>query len=348
MSVGLIYHEDYGSLHVPFFPKPWMEGFECPERASLTMRRLEEVGLLSEVERFTPHQASKGDLLKVHSPYLYDVVKELSKFERGEVGSSSLTSKDTFKLACLAAGGAVKAVEVVAEGKCRQSIALVRPPGHHAGWGCASGLCFFNNVAVAVRRLQDMDVRRVLILDVDSHPGDGTAQIFYSDPDVFVLSFHEYDLEVAGRGWIGEEGSGNGRGATLNVPLPPGTNGRTYIWAFERVFFNVADFFKPEFIVVSLGLDAHYADPVGNMRLQALDYNEIAGQIVSVAEEYCKGRVAFILEGGYNLLALPLSVAAVLSRLTERRVEYYDRIEVEGKPPSSVKQLVNMLLDRFP
>ncbi|MBS7247101.1 MAG: histone deacetylase [Candidatus Jordarchaeales archaeon] len=347
MSLTLVYNELYGSLHVPLFLKPWMESFERPERVSLTMCKLRGYGLLEYLNVVSPHPASKEDILSVHSPYLYDLVRELSKFERGEVGSSSFTSKDTFRLACLAAGGAIEAVDLVLEGKCRSSLALVRPPGHHAGQSHASGLCFFNNAAVAVKSLQRRGVRKVLILDVDSHPGDGTAQIFYSDPSVLVLSFHEYDQEVAGAGWLDEKGYEKGEGYTINIPLPLGLRGKPYLWVFERVFHNVAEWFKPDFVVVSLGLDTHYDDPVGNLFLQALDHAEITGHILSIADEYCRGRVSFILEGGYSLLALPLSVAAVISRIVDSKIEYYDEIERGGSPPQHLKRLVASLLDRI-
>lgn len=347
MSLALIYHELYGSLHTPVFLKPWMESFERPERVSLTMRRLREYGLLELLDVVSPRPASKEDILSVHSPYLYDLVRELSGFERGEVGSSSFTCKDTFKLACLAAGGAIEAVEAITRGECRHSLALVRPPGHHAGISHASGLCFFNNVAVAVRWLQRRGIKKVMVVDVDSHPGDGTAQIFYSDPSVLVLSFHEYDQEVAGAGWLDEAGYGEGENYTVNVPLPLGTRGEAYLWAFEKVFYDVAEWFKPDFIVVSLGLDTHYDDPVGNMFLQSLDHAEIAGHILSVADEYCRGRASFILEGGYSLLALPLSVAAVISRIVDAKIEYYDSVERGGSPPQTLKQIVGYLLDRI-
>ncbi len=313
----------------------------------MTMYKLREYGLLEFLDVVSPRQASKEDILSAHSPYLYDLVRELSRFERGEAGSSSFTSKDTFRLACLAAGGAIEAVEAIMEGRCRRSLALIRPPGHHAGQGHTSGLCFFNNVAVAVKRLQRRGIRKVLILDVDSHPGDGTAQIFYSDPSVLVLSFHEYDQEVAGAGWLDENGYGEGEGYTVNVPLPLGIRGKPYLWVFERVFHGVAEWFRPDFIVVSLGLDTHYADPIGNLFLQALDHAEITGHVLSVADEFCKGRVSFILEGGYSLLALPLSVAAVISRIVDSKIEYYDRIERGGAPPQSLKRLVTSLLDRI-
>ncbi|MEM1658539.1 MAG: histone deacetylase [Candidatus Jordarchaeales archaeon] len=347
MSLTLVYHELYGVLHSPFFTKPWMESFERPERVSLTMRRLKEYHLLEHLEVVSPRPASKEEILSVHTPYLYDLVRELSNFERGEAGSSSFTTKDTFRLACLAAGGAIEAVSAIIEGRSRRSLALLRPPGHHAGLSHTSGLCFFNNAAIAVKYCQCKGIKKVMIVDVDAHPGDGTEQIFYSDPSVLFLSFHEYDQEIAGAGWVDEAGYGEGEGYTINVPLPLGVRGEPYMWVFERVFHCAAEWFKPDIIVVSLGLDTHYDDPVGNMFLQALDHAEITSHIITAADEYCRGRVSFILEGGYSLLALPLSIAAVVSRIVDAKIEYFDEVERAGPIPRDLKSFVNSLVDQI-
>jgi acetoin utilization deacetylase AcuC-like enzyme len=342
MKLGLVSHRAFEEMHVPEVTRPWMEAFENPSRIKLTREYLKNSGLLENpnLKIFECKPATREDIVRIHSPYLFDVVSELSGLGYGEVGSSSFVVKDTFKAACLSAGGAILAVRQVCEGEVETAFALIRPPGHHAGIGHSEGMCYFNNCAVAVKWLQEKKrVKRVLILDVDTHACDGTSQIFYSDPTVFCLSFHEYGMETIERGWLEEIGSGEGKGYNINVPLPLGTWGNAYIWAFEQIFPEIIRDYKPEMLVVSFGFDTHYSDPVGNMNLQAEDYAQLTRIILQLAKEVCKGKATFILEGGYSLLALPLSIAAVISTILGTEIKYYDKIPQPEKIPQIVKNV---------
>ncbi len=342
MKLGLISHRDFEAMHVPEVTKPWMEAFENPARIRLTREYLQNSGLLDNenLKFFKCEPASREDITRVHDPYLLEVVRELSRLGYGEVGSSSFVVKDTFRTACLSAGGAISAVEEVSKGSVETAFALIRPPGHHAGTGHAEGMCYFNNCAIAVRWLREKrKVKRVLILDLDAHPCDGTSQIFYSDPSVLCLSFHEYGMEALERGWLEEIGSGEGEGYNINVPLPLGTWGNAYTWTFEQIFPDTVREFKPEMLVVSFGFDTHYSDPVGNMNLQAEDYARITRVILQLGKEVCGGKIAFILEGGYSLLALPLSVGAVISTILNTKIDYFDKVSRPKKIPQSVKDI---------
>lgn len=342
MRLGLISNKAFEELHIPEVTRPWMEAFENPNRIRFTREYLYDSGLLDNqnLKSFDCKPAIREDIIRVHSPYLFDVVGELSRLGYGEVGSSSFVVKDTFKAACLSAGGAISAVEEINKGSVETAFALVRPPGHHAGVGHSEGLCYFNNCAIAVRWLQEKKkLKRILILDLDAHACDGTSQIFYSDPTVLCLSFHEYGMEAIERGWLEEIGSGEGEGYNINVPLPFGTWGNAYLWAFEHIFPEVIRDFKPEMVVVSFGFDTHYSDPVGNMNLQAEDYAKLTRIILRLGREICREKISFILEGGYSLLALPLSIGAVLSTIINTEIKYFDKIRKPEKIPRTVKDV---------
>ncbi len=342
MRLGLVSHRAFEELHIPEVTRPWMESFENPNRIRLTREYLSNLGILDNqnVKSFDCKPAIREDIVRVHSPYLFDVVDELSRLGYGEVGSSSFVVKDTFKAACLSAGGAITAVNEVKKGSVETAFALIRPPGHHAGVGHCEGLCYFNNCAVAVRWLQGKrNMKRILILDLDAHACDGTSQIFYTDPTVLVLSFHEYGMEAIERGWLEEIGSGEGEGYNINVPLPFGTWGNAYRWAFEQIFPDVLRDFKSEMLVVCFGFDTHYSDPVGNMNLQAEDYAQLTRIILQLGKEVCGGKIAFILEGGYSLLALPLSIGAVVSTILDTEIKYFDKISGGEKIPKIVRDV---------
>jgi acetoin utilization deacetylase AcuC-like enzyme len=192
-----------------------------------------------------------------------------------------------------------------------------------------------------VRYLQEkLGVKRIMIVDWDAHPSDGTSQIFYDDNTVLVVSFHEYDFEHGERGGIQEIGYGVGEGYNINVPLPLGVAEDCYLDVFVNFVEPLAKSFNPDLIVVSAGFDAHFADPVGNLNLRSRTFFRLSGEILRIAKRVCGSRIVFVLEGGYNLLALPLSVSAVLYSLTGVEVEFYDDIGV-FKTPSKKKRKIN-------
>jgi len=200
----------------------------------------------------------------------------------------------------------------VAEGKVRNAFCAVRPPGHHATKSQAMGFCLLNNVAVAARYVQARHkLAKVLIVDFDVHHGNGTQATFYDDPTVFYFSVHRSPF-YPGTGSADQQGAGKGLGTTLNVPLPAGAGDGDFKRALDGELVPAARRFKPDFVLVSAGFDAHKDDPLGGMRMTAAGYAELTRIIKAIAEKHCGGRLVSMLEGGYDLEGLAASTEAHL------------------------------------
>jgi acetoin utilization deacetylase AcuC-like enzyme len=200
------------------------------------------------------------------------------------------------------------------EGKAENAFALLRPPGHHATPNQAMGFCLFNNVAIAAEAARRLGAERVLILDWDVHHGNGTQDAFYARSDVLYVSSHQYPL-YPGTGAPTEIGVDQGKGFTVNCALPADQGDADYGAVFHDLFLPVCREFKPDIVVVSAGFDAHRADPLANMRVTERGFSAMCSQLVALANECCGGKIALMLEGGYALDALALSVHACLEVL---------------------------------
>jgi acetoin utilization deacetylase AcuC-like enzyme len=217
--------------------------------------------------------------------------------------------------AYLAAGGALAAVDAIQSGQVDHVFCAVRPPGHHAEAGRAMGFCLFNNVAVAARYVQKKHgLKNVLIVDWDVHHGNGTQHSFEEDPSVLFFSTHQYP-HYPGTGRATERGKGSGEGFTINVPMEPGQGDDEYRAIFLKYLVPVAEKFKPEFVIISAGFDAHKDDPLANMCLTEEGYSELTRIVAGIAKRHAGGRILSSLEGGYNLSALAASVDAHIQAL---------------------------------
>ena len=305
------------SLHRMPFPKPHLESFENPLRFQMAERYLEQSGVLSEMIRVTAPRATLKDPLLVHSPYLVNTVELMSEIGSGQLGEAAYASPDLLRAALLTVGGAMKGVDMVLAGEVKHAFVLMRPPGHHASTSNPMGLCYFNNVAIATKHaLQNETIRRVAIIDFDDHHGNGTSEIFYANPNVQYISFHEYDFENFGLGHYEELGYGDGKGTNINIPLMETSPDISYESAIRRIMIPALKSFKPDLIMVSAGYDAHYADPVGNMDIDSRTFWRFGREIDKIINTTnAKGSV-WVLEGGYNPFAIGPSIHASLEGLS--------------------------------
>jgi acetoin utilization deacetylase AcuC-like enzyme len=196
-----------------------------------------------------------------------------------------------------------------------RAIGLVRPPGHHATISRAMGFCLFNNAAIGARYAQaKYGVERVLIVDWDVHHGNGTQEIFWTDPSVFYFSTHQYPY-YPGTGAANERGAGKGEGFTLNIPLRAGTPARDHVRAFIDALHEIERKFPPDLVIISAGFDSKHGDPLGGLMLEDTDFSEMTKELLRIAEKHAAGRVVGLLEGGYNLSLLGGSVKSHVTAL---------------------------------
>ncbi len=266
------------------------------------------------LERCSCEVAPEEVLTAVHSPDYLDRLREMSAAGGGYLNADTGLNEHSWDAALLASGAAVGAVESALSGTA--AFAVARPPGHHAGAGYGMGFCLLNHAAVAAGYARSQGLERIAVLDWDVHHGNGTQDIFYADGDVLYLSVHQSPF-YPGTGAAGEIGEGDGRGRTVNVPLPRSSNEEDYGSVFEGVFFPVLREFRPEVIIVSAGFDAHAADPIGGMGLESESFGRFAARIASLAREIDAAPPALVLEGGYDLGALAESVAATIKGVSE-------------------------------
>jgi acetoin utilization deacetylase AcuC-like enzyme len=267
----------------------------------------------------TPAADVDLDLLRaVHTDGHLRSVEQAARSGGGWIDADTYCTPRSYEVAIRAAGAAVAAVDAVCGGSSRTAFGLVRPPGHHATRAQAMGFCLFNNAAVAARAAQRGEgLERVAIVDIDVHHGNGTQDVFYDDPSVLYCSLHQWPL-YPGTGRAAETGEGRGVGGTVNVPVPPYTDGDQWLAAFDEVVLPALHAHRPQLLVVSAGYDAHRADPLAQLRLTEETYRAVAERLEAVAGEHAAGRSVWLLEGGYDLEALAGSVGASLHVLAGR------------------------------
>jgi acetoin utilization deacetylase AcuC-like enzyme len=268
-------------------------------------------------EVVAPREATREQLARVHD---LEYIKKINETAGTALAldPDTYTSADTHEIALLAAGAAVDAVERVVGGEHQRALALVRPPGHHAERGRAMGFCFFNNVAVAAAHARTLGISRVAIVDYDVHHGNGTQHIFEDDLQVLYASVHQYPY-YPGTGAADETGTGAGSGFTVNVPVEAGAIDEDYRLVFGEIIVPVLRQFQPDLLLVSAGFDAHGSDPLGQMRLSTSAFAAMTMELRQVAEECCGGRIACVVEGGYDLRALEESLVSVVEVLAAER-----------------------------
>ncbi len=279
-----------------------------------------------------PREAAPEDLVRVHDARFIDELLGL----RGRslnLDPDTYVSEASVEVALLAAGGVVALVDALLEGETSLGVALPRPPGHHARPSQAMGFCLLNNVAIAAAHARARGVARVAVVDFDVHHGNGTQEIFATDASVLYLSTHQFPF-YPGTGALEEAGLGEGKGFTVNVPLTAGGGDAVYRAAFDRVVAPVLEAYAPDLLLVSAGFDAAARDPLAEMNVSAQGFGYMASVLARQARASAKGRMALVLEGGYDLGALE---AGLLAAIRGAAGESFGGVESDPDEPDVVR-----------
>ena len=273
---------------------------ERPARFDILEPRLDSFG----AERIETKPATRDEIAYVHNPKLVSALEKVCREQAPGIIDYAPTyvTPSSFQDALLAAGCVMACTRAVWSGEAKNAFAIVRPPGHHAEPERAMGFCIFNNVAIVARDLLTQGAERVAILDYDAHHGNGTQAAFLNDERVAFLSTHQWGI-YPGTGWI--EDVPHAKKRIVNVPLPAYAGDKVFEQIADRLFVPLIQSFKPQMILISVGFDAHWNDPITTLGLSTAGYFMLAKKVVALAEEHCDGKIAFVLEGGYD----PVNVA---------------------------------------
>ncbi len=289
---------------------------ERPERLGAVIEgsRLAEVA--DALVPLEPTAAPLELVERVHPAAYLSHLKRISEAGGGRLDADTAVSAGSWNAALLAAGAGLTAISALQRGAGEAAFCAVRPPGHHATRDESMGFCLISNVAVAAMALADQG-ERVLILDFDAHHGNGTEAVFFDDPRVLFVSFHQWPL-YPGTGAAHDLGVGDGYGYTMNIPMPPDSTGEHYLRAFDELVAPRAYAFAPTWLIISAGFDGHRDDPITDLGLSSGDFSLLTRRALDLVPV---GRRLVMLEGGYDLQALTLCTGAVLGAMAGRDVQ---------------------------
>lgn len=305
-----------------FYPEGHHEHYEeghpeRPERVEAILTALQNEGYWEPYPKIVPVGISDELLKSVHSAAYLNLL-EMTCRRAGHLDMDTYTTPGSWELARQAAGGAAALASYIWEGKAQRGFALTRPPGHHATHGQGMGFCLMNNISIAAEYLiQTYSARRLAIIDLDLHHGNGTQDIFWSRDDVLYISTHQAPF-YPGTGRLEDIGEGKGEGWTANFPLPLGSGDNAFITIMDELILPLLDQSNPQMLLVSYGFDAHWMDPLGQLLLTANGYGNLIQKLCAWADENCEGKISLFLEGGYDLKAASACSLAVTSALIGR------------------------------
>jgi len=274
---------------------------ESPRRVKAIHEILSDASLQGRLSELVPRQATGDELTLVHTA---EHIERVAKTAGKPLSSFDLDTQATersYEVASLAVGGIFDLLDEIWTGGASRGFACVRPPGHHAGPNKAMGFCLFNNVALGARYLKEMyAAKKVMIVDIDVHHGNGTQAVFYDANEVLYVSMHQFPA-FPGTGNFGEVGHGKGEGFTVNIPMGKGHGDADFSKVIYFIVNPLAQAYEPEMILVSCGFDLYHRDPLGGMRGTGDGYGLMTFFLLGIAEKVCQGRIAFVMEGGYSL-----------------------------------------------
>ncbi|MBT4568919.1 histone deacetylase family protein [Rhodobacteraceae bacterium nBUS_24] len=285
-----------------------------PEQVARLERILEVLKPL-DLNRISAPLAADDDLLRVHPKSHINALRDAAP-EAGfaAIDGDTHMSPGSLQAAYRAAGGVLRAIDMVLQGDAPNAFAAVRPPGHHAETQTAMGFCLFGNVALGAKHALDFHgLKRVAVVDFDVHHGNGTQDLLWDEPRALTITSQQMPLWPG----TGAESETGGFDNVINIPLSPDSNGTAMRAAYERIAFPKIKAFKPELIIISAGFDAHQDDPLAQLNWSTEDFVWLTKQLCALANDLCEGRLVSALEGGYDLNALAASVKAHVEILSE-------------------------------
>lgn len=294
---------------------------------------LEDLSLAGKLTRIAPRAATPAELAWVHTPAYIDRVAQTAGRPLTSFDLDTQTTAKSYETACLAAGAVFNLVEEIWSGRLQRGFAAIRPPGHHAEPDRGMGFCLFNNTALGARYLQRRHgLKRIMVVDIDAHHGNGTQAVFYDTDEVLCVSIHQFP-GFPGTGKLGEVGRGKGEGYTVNVPLRKGHGDGDFLCILHFLVRPLARAYQPEIILVPCGFDLWLHDRLAEMRVSAEGYGLMAALLADIAAEACNGRIAFIMEGGYSAEGIRecgLRVLQALCRPSPSNLETLQKVAADN------------------
>lgn len=307
-KVGLVYDTVFLGHH--------SNGQETAERVSASVDELQKQSLWPLLTPISARPATKEELRWGHSERHIQSILQADGIARTQYDADTFAEHGTTQAALHAVGGGIELVKAVVKKQVQTGFLLARPPGHHANYDDVMGFCFFNNIAIAAQYLLNNGLKRVMIVDVDVHHGNGTQSIFEKSPNVLFTSVHQSPF-YPGTGMIEDAGLGAGEGFTVNFPLKRGALYWDYDFYLKSVVDRLADQFKPDFLLISMGYDSYKHDPIGDMKLDIQDFYLLSKTLLTIAKKHCQDRIAFFLEGGYSIEGVSQGVVATCQALLQ-------------------------------
>lgn len=334
-KIGIAYNEDYNKYDL---------GIDHPligNKPKKTMELLQEKKILENIQTFIPDKATDEDLLRVHTTDYIERIKQLSK-TGGMLFSDTPAPIGIYDIARLATGGTILSGE-----KLFHNFQIMINPlagFHHASKNFGSGFCFFNDIAIMIEYLRNKyKIKRFQIIDLDVHHGNGTQDIYYYDPSVLNISFHQDGRTLyPGTGFSDKTGRDEGEGYTVNLPLPPGTGEKEYLDAYEQIIPPLTKQFKPEIIIYQSGVDTHHSDPLADLNLTYQTYYTLARKINELSNKSCK-KLAVLFGGGYNSRSSVKSYYNVVCGLLNKN-DFIKEKEIMENQTDDVKERVEYLI----
>ncbi|MFW9769945.1 MAG: histone deacetylase [Candidatus Thorarchaeota archaeon] len=343
----LVYHEKFVQ-HVMSPGHP-----ENPDRLSSAMNSFKKANLLDnpKVNFLSPQKAPLEKIYPVHEERYLDGIKAKSEKGGGFYTMDTSVNQHTYDAALLAAGGGINAVDRIMQGDSENAFLLCRPPGHHAEYNRAFGFCFINNIAVAAQHLlSEYNLQRILIVDYDAHHGNGTQHTFYSSDNVLYVGLHQDGRTLfPGSGFPNEIGENRGVGYTVNLAMYPGAGDTSYKLSFDRVIGPLVKSYKPDFVLVSVGYDGHFRDPLTSLGLTTSGFAMMNSRLNQLAKSYSDGRIACFLEGGYNLDVMAKCPLNLLQELAGLKVSSFDDTYTESETSLKyTEELIEVVVQNSP